>query len=385
MLTIVDRYLLREVTLTFSGTVTVLLAMVLSYRLARFLSQATQGLLAQDAIWILLGLQAVHFLVILIPLASLIAIMLALGRLYRDSEMTALSACGFGPLDIYRPLLLFALPMAFTMAALSLYLVPKSQDLRYQLREQARKDAELTMFTPGTFRSVAGGQHVVYIGALGDQTESLQQVFVRSLNAEGLAVTTAERGYQKIDTELGIRYLVLESGSRYQPHPGQNALERPHTETNSDDYDLIRFETLTAQIDRADDYGAYERREAIPTNDLLNSEDPRLRAELQQRLSGPISLIIIVLLAPLLAHANPREGRYGRIVSGLLVYSIYVNLLGVGDAWLERNQIWPTLGLWWVHALLLLLTLGLWFYQYPPQNSRRKSRRRRIGTSKRWS
>ncbi|MCB1814701.1 MAG: LptF/LptG family permease, partial [Candidatus Competibacteraceae bacterium] len=80
MLTIVDRYLLREVALTFSATVTVLLAMVLSYRLARYLSQATQGLLAQDAIWSLLGLQAVRFLVILIPLASLIAIMLALGR-----------------------------------------------------------------------------------------------------------------------------------------------------------------------------------------------------------------------------------------------------------------------------------------------------------------
>lgn len=378
MLTIVDRYLLREVALTFSATVTVLLAMVLSYRLARYLSQATQGLLAQDAIWSLLGLQAVRFLVILIPLASLIAIMLALGRLYRDNEMTALCACGIGPLDIYRPLLLFALPMAITMTILSLYLVPQSQDLQYQLREQARKEAELTMFTPGTFRSVAGGQHVVYIGSLGEQGKTLQNVFVRSLTPEGIAVTTAVRGYQKIDLDQGVRYLVLENGSRYQPHPNGSSLENARADVASNDYDLIRFETLTARIDRADIDNVRERREAIPTGELLNSEDPRLRAELQQRLSGPVSLLIIVLLAPLLAHANPREGRYGRIVAGLLVYTIYVNLLGVGDAWLERNQIWPELGLWWVHAIFLLLTFGLWLYQSPPQS---RKRRRAIVTS----
>ena len=234
------------------------------------------------------------------------------------------------------------------------------------------------MFTPGTFRSVAGGQHVVYIGSLGEQGKTLQNVFVRSLTPEGIAVTTAVRGYQKIDLDQGVRYLVLENGSRYQPHPNGSSLENARADVASNDYDLIRFETLTARIDRADIDNVRERREAIPTGELLNSEDPRLRAELQQRLSGPVSLLIIVLLAPLLAHANPREGRYGRIVAGLLVYTIYVNLLGVGDAWLERNQIWPELGLWWVHAIFLLLTFGLWLYQYPPQS---RKRRRAIVTS----
>lgn len=109
---IIDRYLLREILLAGLAIVVVLLAMVISYRLARYLNQAASGLLAQDAIWLLLGLQAVRFLVILIPLAVLLAIMLTLGRLYRDSEMAALKACGLQPYHLYRPLLLFAVPLA---------------------------------------------------------------------------------------------------------------------------------------------------------------------------------------------------------------------------------------------------------------------------------
>ncbi|MDX1606684.1 MAG: LptF/LptG family permease, partial [Candidatus Competibacterales bacterium] len=115
MLTVLDRYLLREVVLGFCATVVVLLAMVLSYRLARYLSQAASGLLTQESIWLLLALQSVRYLVLLIPLATLLAIMLTLGRLYRDSEMTALQACGFRPRDLYRPLLFFALPLSLLM------------------------------------------------------------------------------------------------------------------------------------------------------------------------------------------------------------------------------------------------------------------------------
>ena len=363
MLSTTDRYLLREITLSFGATVSVLLAMVLSYRLARFLSQATQGLLSQDAIWTLLGLQAVRFLVILIPLASLLAIMLALGRLYRDSEMTALAACGFGPKEIYRPLLWFALPLAVLMLALSLYLVPQSQNLHYQLRDQARKEAELTVFSPGAFREINYGQHVVYVGSLSENGQVIQNIFVRSLLPGGFAVTTAEKGRQRIDTELGVRYLILENGYRYQQ---QARIDHP----DRNDYDSIRFQTLTLRLDSAPLESARQPRETLTTAELLNTDDPRLHAEFQQRLSGPVSLLLITLLAPLLAHANPREGRYGRMVVALLIYTIYVNLLGVGEAWLERERIWPELGLWWVHGLILLLTLTMGWRLYPPRRHR---------------
>ncbi|MEI2781350.1 MAG: LptF/LptG family permease [Candidatus Competibacter sp.] len=60
----------------------------------------------------MVGLQAGYFLVVLVPLAFLLSVMLTLGRLYRDHEMVALAACGYGPLSVYRAVLLLAVPLA---------------------------------------------------------------------------------------------------------------------------------------------------------------------------------------------------------------------------------------------------------------------------------
>lgn len=359
MLTTIDRYVLREIALTFLASVIVLLAMVLSYRLARYLSQAASGLLAQDTIWLLLGLQAVSYMTLLLPFATLLAIMLTLGRLYRDSEMTALRACGFGPRQLYRPLLMFALPLAALLSWLALVLVPQSLALQQEVSEKAREEAELSIITPGSFRKIGGGAYVIYVGALGNGGETLEEVFVRSRTPRGVAVTTARRGRQRIDPVDGGRYVVLEDGFRYENRPDQAA------------YNSIRFERLTVRVDTLEQDSAPRRHETLPTRELIGTDEPVLRAEFQARLSGPISLLLLTLLAPLLAQANPREGRYGRVFAALLIYTIYVNLLSVGQAWLARESLWPTLGLWWVHALVGLLFLGLWFYHYPPERWRR--------------
>ena len=71
-------------------------------------------------------------MVILIPLAFLLSIMLSLGRLYRDHEMTALAACGYGPLSIYRAVFLLAVPVAAVTAGLSLVLVPLTMELQFE-------------------------------------------------------------------------------------------------------------------------------------------------------------------------------------------------------------------------------------------------------------
>ncbi len=352
LFSIIDRYLLREILLAGLAIVVVLLAMVISYRLARYLNQAASGLLAQDAIWLLLGLQAVRFLVILIPLAALLAIMLTLGRLYRASEMAALKACGLQPRHVYRPLLLFAVPLAGLLAWMTLDLVPRAINLHEQVIDQAREKAELTLLAPGQFRVLMQGEHVVYVGALSEDNLELRDVFVRSLTAEGQVITTARSGRQLIDTQENSRYLILEDGFRY--------------EQNSAGYNTLQFGTLTLRLEELARDLEIRRHEARPTRELLASEEPALRAELQQRLSAPIALVLLTLLAPLLAHSNPREGRYGRVVLALLVYGLYINMLSVGQNWLERERLPLALGLWWIHALMAGLVLTLMLQQHPP-------------------
>ena len=365
MLSTVDRYLVKEIVLTFIATLLVLLAMVLTHQLARYLGQAASGLLAQDSILLLLGLQAIRYLVVLIPLASLLAIMLALGRLHRDSEIVALSACGFGPAALYRPLFLMAIPVAALLALLSFSVVPLSMDLQQELQDRARQEAEITVFQPGAFRKIADDHHVVYVGELSDDGRELHDIFIYSLTRhKGAVITTGKRGTQRIDSETGVRYIIINNGHRYEGNPLQG------------NYSIVQFDRLSVRVDSFPQNQRRQRIEALPTGAIFGAADPKLYAELHRRISGPISMLLIAFLAPLLANAKPREGRYGRIVAAVLIYTIYVNLLGVGQTWLERQIIPKLLGLWWAHVALLLLGVVLWYSAYGKSSRKFKPRLR---------
>lgn len=350
MPSIIDRYLIREIGLTLLATVLVLLAMVLSHRLAGFLSKAASGLLARDSIFLLLGLQAIYLLVVLIPLAFLLSIMLTLGRLYRDHEMVALAACGYGPLSTYRSIFLLAVPLALFTAGLSFLLIPAVMEVQFEVLAKARKEAEVSMFAPGIFREVLNGRHVVYIGAL-DERE-LRHVFIQSREPDGsLSITTGARGRQAISEE-GLRAIVLDQGYRYRGTPGQG------------DYDMLHFERATVRVDATPPRQDWQHRETLPTHQLLHSSDPLHIAELQMRLNSPIQVLTIALWAPLLARTRPREGRYGRVVAATLIYAIHFNLVGVGESWISHGRVGPLLGLWWVHGLFLLFGLSLLLHDY---------------------
>ena len=350
MPSIIDRYLIREIALTLLATVLVLLAMVLSHRLANFLSKAANGLLAKDSIFLLLGLQAVELLTLLIPLAFLLSIMLALGRLYRDHEMTVLAACGYGPLSVYRAVFLLATLLAVVTAGLSFLAVPAIMEFQFEVMAKARKEAELSMFTPGAFREVLNGRHVVYIGAMDGR--ELRHVFVQSREPDGdLTITTGDRGWQEVG-EDSLRRLILNHGYRYRGTPGQS------------DYEMAQFERATVRIDTTPPPQTWQHRETLPLSQLWGSDEPLLIAELHMRLNSPIQVLVIALWAPLLARAKPREGRYGRIVAAALIYAINFNLIGVGESWLSHGVVGARIGLWWVHGLFLLFGAGLLFRYY---------------------
>jgi lipopolysaccharide export system permease protein len=358
---IIDRYLIREIGLTLLATVLALLAILLSHRLAGYLNKAASGLLARDSIFLLLSLQLIEVVIFLMPLAFLLSVMLTLGRLYRDHEMVALAACGQGPLSVYHAVFLLAAPVALLTAGLSLFVVPITMEWQFEVLNRARKEAEVSMFTPGTFREVLNGRYVVYIGALEDR--ELRDVFIQSREPNGeLSIITGERGRQEINAQ-GIRHIVLEHGHRYRGSPGRG------------DYDLLSFEQAMLRVDTRSPTETWRHRETLPTRQLLNSREPGHIAELQMRLNSPIQLLLIALWAPLLARANPREGRYGRIVAAMLIYTIHFNLVGVGESWLTHGAVDKRLGLWWVHGIFLLFGLGLWLrYQVGDQILRRLPR-----------
>ena len=113
-----------KLTWTFVAVTGVLLVVLLSNQFARVLGQAAANDFPAGIVLTLIGLTTLQQLTVLVPIGLFLGIVLALGRLYHESEMTAMAACGVGPLRIYRPIALLALVVAAALAVLSFRIVP---------------------------------------------------------------------------------------------------------------------------------------------------------------------------------------------------------------------------------------------------------------------
>ena len=162
MLTRLDRYLLREVTVTSVAVTGVLLVILMSNQLARVLAQAAQADFPGSVVLTLIGLTTLQQLTVLVPIGLFLGIVLALGRLYHESEMTAMAACGVGPVSIYRPIVIFALVVVALLAALSFRVVPVAGMRAQEIRIEALRSAQFGAREAGRFRSFASGDAVFY-------------------------------------------------------------------------------------------------------------------------------------------------------------------------------------------------------------------------------
>jgi lipopolysaccharide export system permease protein len=342
---ILDRYIFREIAWTWLGVTVVLLLILLTNQFARILGDVAKGQLPRDAAMQVIGLSAAQYLTVIIPFGLFLAIMMALGRLYRDSEMPAMMACRLGPWGIYRPMLWLLLPLAAFVAWLSIDFGPRALQSVDRIGAEARRAADLASIEPGRFTEVGPDNAVVY-GERVKRDGSMENVFLQRRIAAGVVeVVVANRGEQVDSDDPDIRYLILYDGRRYEGVPGTSQFRVVEFAEHGIPYRL-------PSLDPAD-----PSPRAMPFSALFQTGDLEHVAEMQWRLSVPIATIILAILAVPLSRTQPRAGRYGRIAIGLLVFIIYLNMLSATQAWIEQGSLSPSLGLWSVHGVMLLLTL----------------------------
>ena len=351
MFSILDRYIFREIASTWLGVTMVLLLILLTNQFARVLGDVAKGNLPKDAAFQVIGLSAMQYLTILIPIGLFLAVMLALGRLYRDSELPAMMACRVGPSGIYRPLFWLLLPLSLCVAWLSIDLGPRALQSIERVGAEARREADLASIEPGRFVSIGSANAVVY-GENVREDGMIENVFLqRQLDDGQLEVVVARLGEQKDSDDPDIRYLVLHEGRRYRGTPGTSEFNVFEFLEHGIPYSL-------PSLDPPD-----PRPRAMTFQSLMQSDELQHIAELQWRLGVPIATIILAIIAVPLSRTQPRAGRYGRLAIGLLVFIIYLNMLSASKAWIEQGTLSPSLGLWWVHGAVFLFALALLGFQ----------------------
>jgi len=344
---VLDRYLLREAFAAWVGVTVVLLAIMLATRFARYLAQAAAGQLPREFLLNIVALSSLQYLVILIPVSLLLAILLALGRMYRDHEVAAMTGCGVGPGTLYRPIGLLALCLAALTAALAFQIGPWAGRRADYMFRDAQRLIQFTPFESGRFKDLAGGRAVFYAAQVNPANGALDSVFARLQERRGPAVVTAQRGSQELDRQTGDRILKLENGYRYAGEPGRA------------DYEILHFDTLVTRVAPPPMLDLGSKRKIRETGLLIGSGDVEDQAELQWRIAAPLTVLLLALMAVPLAHTSPRAGRYGKMVLGILAYLVYSNLLALAQAWVAKGYVPAGVGMWWVHGLAAVAAFWL--------------------------
>lgn len=376
-----DRYIFKEVAVTWIAVTGVLLVILVSNQLARVLSQAAANDFPRDVVFALIGLTSAGYLSVIVPIGFFLAIMLGLGRLYHESEMAAIQSCGVGPAGLYRPIALLGVLIAALLVWLSFWAIPGATARAQQIRAEALRDAQFGLLEPGRFRTFGGGNVVFYAERI-DDNGILHNVNVfvdhtndksrgdksrgdKSQNGSGesrkdegkLEIWVATRAEQR-GAGQPEQTFVLYDGERYEGVPG------------SGEFRIIEFSEGGIPIRLGQLAGGAGKSEMKPTRELLASDDPRDQAELQWRISTPMLALILMVLAVPLARLRPRQGRFGRIGIAILVYFLYSQLLAAAQTWVEGRVVPGFVGLWWVHGIALCLGLWLLVRESPPGRAR---------------
>jgi lipopolysaccharide export system permease protein len=310
-----------------------------------YLVQASTGDIPATSIFQLLALKLLSDIMLILPLGFFLALLLALGRLYKDNEITAMAACGIGvPVT---SIISLGVMFALLIGILSLLLAPWAERKMIQLQTQLKAVAEVGGIAAGRFKEFNHGNGIFYVETIDTDSNSMHTLFMQVNLPNKRVIMVAKRGYQT--AIAGELFLVLVDGRRYESKPGSLS------------YVVTEFAEHHIRIPKRLDTSERKPREAIPTSLLWFAQEARLQAELQWRLSLPLSVIFLAALAVPLSYTTPRQGQYAKILVGILIYLIYNNLLNVARKWVERGDVSPIIGVWWVHVGLLLIIVALFY------------------------
>ena len=347
---IFQRSLIREFSLIAIAVVGVLLAIILTRLLILLLGKAAVGDVIPEAVLGLIAFGILNYLPVLLGIAVFVAVLLALTRSYRDSEMTVWFTSGLSIAAWIRPVLAFALPVALVCALLSLAVAPWSQAQSVEYQRLLESRDEVSSVTPGVFRESRSSDRVFFVDKLSERDDVVNNIFVQSTQNDRMGVMVAQKGF--IETaENGDRFVVLLNGRRYEGTPG------------SLDYRTVDFDRYALRIEPREAKRQAPSTKAIGTLDLFAEHKPEQVAELHWRLALPLAVLIMALFAVPLAFVNPRSGRSWNLVLAVLVYALYNNLLSIFQAWTAQGKIPGWLGLWPVHATMVLILLFLFYRQ----------------------
>jgi len=344
-----DSTVRRELARSFGATLVVILTIVITMMLIRTLGLAAGGRVAPEDVVLLLGYTALKHLPTMLALSLFIAVVVSLGRMYRDSEMVIWFAGGVGLGRFVRPVLRMAWPVLLVVGALLLFVWPWGNQATLELRARYEQRSDLSRVAPGVFQTSRDGNRVFFIDRASREGVEGHNVFVLSRQPDGESVTSARSG--RLLTEDGDRVLQLDDGQRNE------------IDTRQGQRTLSSFRSYRVVVDEGAARSAEARApQTMSTLALLREPLPRHQAELAWRFGLLLAAGNLLLLGVGLAATQPRRASNWNLLFALLAFVAYFNLINLTQAWIasERFAMGPAMLMLHGSAFALALALIWW-------------------------
>lgn len=357
--TLLAKYLMRNVLVLLAAVFIVISLVVFGNQLVLVIKESLkQGIPVVDLLP-LIGFKMIRDVPLILSLSLFLAIILSISALYKSSEAIVMNSLGLGD----KHFMGFIKPIVFSLFVFILFLttvaVPWSKHQRSMIMDRTENASEFSFIKQGEFQEFKNGEIVFYASKVSASEKGndqyMEDIFIYRSTGPETIITLAKQAQKYTDSITKSVYLRLKDGTRYHGLPGDANKK------------ILKFGLYDLQIidgEVEESIVSNIKTEGKNTIDLFYSDDLKEAAELQWRFSQPISILLLSALGVLLGKASPRGGKNLGMLIGVVVFILYYNALLIAKTTLEQGGSIPIVGLWWVHALLLLFIFIFYSYRH---------------------
>lgn len=353
---ILRRYMTQQVAANTAIVLLFLMALMLGGRLIRYFGIAAEGRLDVGLLFAIIGYNIPTFLELILPLSFFIALMLVLGRMYVDQEMSVLFASGISRGRLTRLMIPLITGLFVFQMAISLWAKPWGLSNSEQIWQTQSLGSLLDLVRPKTF--ISSGNYHLYVDEFDKEKRELKNLYVVQQQtdksgkiAKNDVIITAMRAYQvpSKDTDSSMQ-LDLFQGRRYE------------LGTNNAKYNQASFEKYRITLEKPASEKITETNVETQTTAklLANTQKPEVKAELGYRFTMPWLIIIAAMLATPLAQVRPRQGRWLRLLPSVLIFaSCAISIISLRTA-IAKESISEYAYIWLIVGFIAFALLLNW-------------------------
>ena len=353
----IARYIRRNLVTLFFAIFFIIGLFVFGNRIVLTVQESfEQGIPFQELIP-LISFNMIRDVTLIITLSFFLAIILSISQLYKNSEAIVMNSMGLGDKHFVVFIQPTVLLTFIIITFLTIYAVPWAKQQKNIVEEETKNASEFSFITEGEFEVFKQGDIVFYasesktLDTLGEQ--NMEEIFIYSTNEEKPMIVLASEARKYIDPRTNSTYLRLKDGIRYQGIPSDENISILN-------FDLYDLEIISGELQKS--LAIYTKIEGKSTVDLIKEGGSYANAELQWRLSQPITVLILSFFGIFLGKTSPKGGKGVNLLIGIIVFMLYNNGLLVAKRAIELGQINLLTGFLGVHLLVLMLLILL--YQF---------------------